>query len=123
LTAPDAQKPARFASAETVRWMEEAAVSYQCYLLAAAILLLGSVVLATGRIPRLIGYLLIIGDVAYLVLGWVLGESGFAAAGAVPSYVAQFAQLILSVCLFVVAWRIRRSTTQPTGHDHPGDGA
>jgi len=47
--------------------MEEAAVSYQCYLLAAAILLLGSVVLATGRIPRLIGYLLIIGDVAYLV--------------------------------------------------------
>jgi len=50
----DAQKPARFASAETVRWMEEAAVSYQSYLLAAAVLLLGSVVLATARIPRLI---------------------------------------------------------------------
>ena len=92
--------------------MEEAAVSYQSYLLAAAVLLLGVVVLATARIPRLIGYLLIIGGVAYLVLGWVLGESGFAMAGAIPSYVAQFVQLILSACLFVVAWRIRRSTAQ-----------
>jgi hypothetical protein len=113
IRAPDAEKPARFASAELARWIEEATVSYQSYLLAAAALLLGIVILATARIPRVIGYLLIIGGFAYLVLGWLVGENGFAAAGAVPSYAAQFAQLIWSVCLFVVAWRVRNSTTQP----------
>ena len=106
LTAPSAEKPARFASAETVRWMEEAAVSYQSFPLAVAVLLLGSLVVATARIPRPIGYLLILSGFAYLAVGWVLGESGFVPAGAVPTYVAQFTQLILSVCLLVVAWRI-----------------
>jgi hypothetical protein len=81
LTAPSAEKPSRFASAETVRWLEEATVSYQSFLLAAAVLLLGSVIIATARIPRVSGYLLILADVAYLALGWVLGESGFAAVG------------------------------------------
>ena len=113
LIAPSADKPARFASAETVRWMEEATVSYQSFLLAIVVLLLGGVVVATARIPRLIGYLLILAGIAYLAVGWVLGESGFAAAGAVPTYLAQFTQLILSACLLVVAWRIHRSSPEP----------
>ena len=118
ITAPDTEKAVRFASAETVRWLEEATVSYQSFLLAATVLVLGSLIIATGRIPRVIGYLLILDGIAYLVLGWVLGESGFAMSGAVPSYVAQGIQLVWSACLFAVAWRIRRSTRQANNHDH-----
>jgi hypothetical protein len=110
LIAAFADKPARFASAETVRWMEEATVSYQSFLLAVAVLLLGGVVVATAphsatdRLPFDLGGHCLSGR------GWVLGGSGFAAAGAVPTYLAQFTQLILSACLLVVAWRIHRSS-------------
>jgi hypothetical protein len=112
IAAPNAEKAARFASAETVRWLEEAALSYQSFLLAATVLLLGSVVITTARIPRVIGYVMIVSGLAYLVLGWIVGQSGFAMAGAIPSYVAQFAQLLSSVCLFVVAARIHRSRVE-----------
>jgi hypothetical protein len=93
MVAPDAKKAARFASAETVRWIEEATVSYQSFLLGATVLLLAGVVIATARIPRVIGYLLILGGIAYLMVGWVVGQHGFAPAGALPSSVARYVQL------------------------------
>jgi hypothetical protein len=87
VSAPDPEKAARFASAETVRWMEEAIVSYQGFLLALTLILLAALIVWTARVPRPIGYLLGLGGVGYLAVGWILGVAGFAPEGAIPTYV------------------------------------
>lgn len=69
MAAPEAEKAARFASAETIRWLEEGTRSYQSYMFGAALVLLGSAVALTGRVPRALGYLMGLSGLAYLVQG------------------------------------------------------
>jgi hypothetical protein len=108
-SAPDTEKSARFADAETVRWIEEAAVSYQSFAFGITAILLAVVVLWTAALPRPLGYLFAVGGIAYLMVGWILGVAGFAPAGSIPTQVAQTSQLVWAGYLLFVAWRAPRS--------------
>ena len=55
VSAPAAEKAARFANAETVRWLEWGMRSYHSTALGLALLLIGAAVAATARVPRTIG--------------------------------------------------------------------
>src|SRR5690242_15627566 len=60
VSAPAAEKVARFASAETVRWLEWGTRSYQSLVLGLALALLGSAVAVTTRLPRILGGLMVL---------------------------------------------------------------
>jgi len=106
VNAPDAEKAVRFASAETVRWLEEAITSYQGYVLGAALILLGALIVWVARAPRPVGYLLALGGVGYLAASWMVGVSGFGAPGrTIPSYAAVFSPPIAGVWLLIATWR------------------
>ncbi|KAE8766044.1 DUF4386 family protein [Georgenia thermotolerans] len=105
--APEAEKAARFATAEAVRWLEWGTRSYQSFTFGLALVLLGSAVAATGRLPRALGYLIALSGLAYLVQGWVLGEEGFAGTNTVAILAGYVLILAWLVWLAVVAWRTR----------------
>src|SRR6266566_5744591 len=85
-SAPAAEKAARFASAEAIRWLEWAVRSYHSFLFGLALVLFATVIVGTARVPRPVGYLMGLSGLASLVLGWVIGAEGFAPIGEVPSY-------------------------------------
>src|SRR4051812_6992689 len=58
VSAPDAEKAARFATAETIRWVEWGVRSYQDFALGLALLLFAVAVERTACVPRPIGYLM-----------------------------------------------------------------
>ena len=109
VAAPDTEKAARFADAETVRWTEEAVVSYQSIAFGITAILLAAVVVWTASLPRPLGYLFAVGGIVYLLVGWILGVGGFAPAGAIPTNVAQTFQLVWAGYLLFVARRAPRS--------------
>ncbi len=108
--ASDAEKAARFANAETVRWMEEAAMSYQTVVLGLTLIVLAALIVGTARVPRPIGLLLALGGAGYLVTGWILGAAGFAPEGAVPNAIGQGVPVLAAIYLLIVAWRMPSST-------------
>src|SRR5689334_11680029 len=76
-SAPEAEKAARFACAEAIRWLEWGMRSYQNFALGLALLLFAAAVARTAWIPRPIGYLMGLSGVTYLLQGWVAGSEGF----------------------------------------------
>src|SRR5919199_2086637 len=107
--APEAQKATRFASAETVRWLEWGTNSYQLFMFALALILLASVIVGTARVPRAIGYLMGLAAVPLFVQSQVIGTSGFAVpllAGSL-SAVALPLMLVWSIWLLIAAWRMK----------------
>lgn len=110
VSAPAGEQAARYASAEVARWMEEASASYQNFLVGLTLIVLAALIVWSGRVPRPIGYLFGISGFACFVVGWILGEAGFAPDGANPSYVTEFVPIICAVYLLVAAWRMPRST-------------
>ena len=121
VVAPDAEKAARFASAQVARWLEEASASYQSFALGITLILLAAAIIWSARVPRPIGYLLALGGAGYLVYGWILGEAGFAPGGAIPNYLAAFTPLLAGVWLLVSAWRIPHSTSRSTASEYPAE--
>ena len=113
--APDAEKAARFASAETIRWLEWATRSYQSFMLGLAFILFASVIVWTARVPRAIGYLMGISGLAYLAQGWVIGSEGFSAANSTPTLVGIIATLAWSIWLLISAWRMQASVEATSG--------
>ena len=108
-SAPEAEKAARFASAETMRWLEWGTSSYQTFMFALALILLATVIVWTARVPRPIGYLMGLAAIPYLVQSWVLGTEGFAIswlAGGL-SVVGLPLMLAWSIWLLIVAWRMK----------------
>src|SRR5919197_6208771 len=69
--APDAEKAARFASAEAIRWLEWGVRSYQNLALGLAVLLFAAAVVPTAGVPRPIAFLMGLSGLTYLVQGWV----------------------------------------------------
>lgn len=112
--ASEPEKAARFATAEGIRWLEWGTRSYQSFLLGTALVLLGVVVTATHRVPRIIGLLMALSGLAYLAQGWIIGETGFSSANSVPTLVGIVAIVTASVWLAVSAWRIKETTA--AGH-------
>ena len=76
-SAPDAEKAARFASAEALRWLEWGTRSYENFTLGLAVLLFAVALARTARVPRPIPYLMGLSGLTYLVQGWVAGTEGF----------------------------------------------
>lgn len=118
-SAPDAEKPVRFATAETIRWLEWGMRSYQDVAQGLALLLFAAAVARTAWIPRLIGFLIGLSGVAYLIQGWIAGVDGFSSAQSMAIVVGWILSLVWMNCLFVAAWRSQdveriHQTVQPS---------
>jgi hypothetical protein len=111
--APEAEKAARFASAETVRWLEWGARSYQSFVFGLTLILLGSAVAVTARLPRALGYLMGLSGLAYLVQGWVLGSEGFSGTDTFAILAGYVLTLAWIIWLVAVAWRTKESFGEP----------
>lgn len=99
------EKAMRFATAEGIRWLEWGLRSYQSLLLGAALVLFGLTIAATGRIPRIIGYLMGFAGAAYLAQGWVLGAEGFSAANTLPTLAGIVLMVAWTLWFLISAWR------------------
>ena len=104
--APEAEKPARFAAAEAIRWLEWGVRSYQSLVLGLSFLLFGATIVASASIPRPIGYLMGLAGLAYVVQGWVLGSEGFSANNAAPTLAGIALVVGSSIWLLIVSWRM-----------------
>lgn len=71
LSAPDAEKAARFASTEAVRWIEWGMRSYQTFTMGLALLLFTIAFMRTAGLPRLKAILMGLTGLIYLAQGWV----------------------------------------------------
>jgi hypothetical protein len=112
--APEAEKVARFASAEAIRWLEWGTRSYQSFMFGLALILLGSAVASTARLPRALGYVMGLSGLAYLVQGWVVGSEGFPTSNTVAILGGYVLILAWIVWLVVIAWRTKESSGAPT---------
>jgi len=100
--APEVEKSARFASAESMRWLEWGVRSYQSFMLGFTLLILGALLVRSSGRLRLVGALAALSGVAYVVQVFILGSAGFAAANTVPQLLAYLLMLVWSICLLFV---------------------
>jgi len=105
--APEAEKAARFASAETMRWLEWGTRSYQNFTLALAVLLGGAVV-RSARLPRPVTCLMALTALAYLAQGWLAGVEGFSPTHTFAIVAAEALNAVWMTWLLVAAWRMPR---------------
>ena len=109
MSAPAAEKAARFASAEAIRWIEWGMRSYQDVALGLALLLFAAAVVRTAWIPRPIAYLMGLSGLAYLVQGWVVGSEGFSQTMSIAIVLAWVLDVAWMVWLVVIAWPMKGS--------------
>jgi hypothetical protein len=109
--APEAEKAARFASAEAIRWLEWGMRSYENFALGLAVLLFAFAVMFTARVPRPIAYLMGLSGLTYLLQGWVAGTEGFSPTQTFAIVFAEVVNVTWMIWLVVVA----RQTKD--GHD------
>jgi hypothetical protein len=114
-SAPEAEKAARFASAEAIRWLEWGVRSYQSFMLGLSFVLFAIAIVWTARTPRPIGYLMGLSGLAYVVQGWVLGSEGFSATNSAPTLLGIILVLAWSIWLLIVAWRMKEPAETPAG--------
>jgi hypothetical protein len=115
VTAPDAEKAARFASAEAVRWIEWGARSYQNFALGLALLLLAAAVAQAAWAPRPMAYLMGLSGLTYWLQGWVAGSEGFTQTHTIAIVLAWVLNLAWMVWLVVAAWRKQAVEPAPPG--------
>jgi hypothetical protein len=104
-SAPEAEKAARFASAEVIRWLEWGMRSYENFALGLAVLLLAVAVVRTAWIPRPIAYLMGLSGVTYLAQGWLSGSEGFSPTHTIAIVLDEVLNVVWMIWLSVVAWR------------------
>ena len=109
VSALDAEKAARFASAEAIRWIEWGLRSYHNITLGFALLLFAAAVMRTASVPRPIAYLMGLSGLTYLVQGWVVGSEGFSQTMSLAIVLAWILGLAWMIWLVVVAWRMQNS--------------
>ena len=110
ISAPAAEQATRFASAQTIRWLEWGAASYHDFTLGLSLVLYALLIVWTARVPRPIGSLMGVSGLAFLVAGWVFGAQGFSAVtGGVSEAAGYTFFLALTIWLLIVAWRRKES--------------
>ncbi len=114
-SAPEAEKAARFASAETIRWLEWGMRSYENFTLGLAVLLFAVAAVRTAWVPRPIAYLMGLSSVTYLAQGWLAGSEGFSPTHTFAIVLAEALNLAWMIWLVVVAWRMQYSEAAPPG--------
>ena len=107
LTAPEAEKAARFASAEAIRWIEWGMRSYQAFALGLALLLFAAAVVRTGWVSRSIGYLMGLAGLVFLAQGWIVGIEGFSPTMSNAIVLAEVVDAVWMIWLLVVARRMK----------------
>lgn len=112
VSAPEPEAEARFVSAEAIRWIEWGTRSYQTIMLGIALVLLGSAVASTARLPKVIGYLMALSGLTYILQGWVLGSEGFSEANTLAILAGYVLVLAWTVWLVVVAWRSKERSQE-----------
>lgn len=101
--AADAEKTARFASAESIRWLEWGMRSYQDIAMGLALIVLGPVVKRAGlRIGM--AFLIGVSGLALLAQGWIAGTDGFTSAQSLAIVIGWAASLAWMVWLAMTAW-------------------
>src|SRR5436190_13109220 len=103
--APESQRAASFADAETVRWFEWGTRSYQQLAQGAALVLFAVVIVWTARLPRSIGILAAVSGLALMAQGYVIGAEGFSANSTSTGLVALAAGLLFVIGLAVHTFR------------------
>lgn len=109
VSAADADKAARFASAEAIRWIEWGMRSYQAFALGLALLLFAAAVVRVAWVPRPIGFLMGLSALVWLAQGWVSGTEGFSPAMSNAIILGELLDVVWMIWLVVVAWRMQRS--------------
>ena len=109
VSAPDAEKAARFASAEAIRWIEWGMRSYQAFALGLALLLLAAAVVRVAWVRRPIGFLMALSGVVFFAQGWVVGTEGFSPTMSNAIVLAEVLDVVWMIWLVVVAWRMQGS--------------
>ncbi|MDG4898171.1 hypothetical protein P9272_32035 [Mesorhizobium sp. WSM4976] len=103
--APEAEKAARFATAEAVRWLEWGTRSYEAFALGLAFVLFAVPVALAAKIPRPIAYLMALSGLAYWVQGWTAGSEGFSPAHVIGIEAAEVLNVIWAAWLLAFASR------------------
>jgi hypothetical protein len=105
-SAPQTEQAARFAAAESVRWLEWGMRSYQDFAFGLALVLFGASVLASQRLPRALGPVIGLSGAAYLAQGWIAGAEGFSSAQSVAIVLGWAFSLVWMIWLAVAAWLV-----------------
>jgi hypothetical protein len=105
VNAPDADKAARFASAEVVRWLEWGLRSYQAFALGLALLLFAAAVVRVVWAPRPIAFLMGLSGLVFLAQGWVVGSEGFSPMMSNAIVLAEVVDVVWMIWFVAVAWR------------------
>jgi hypothetical protein len=103
-TAPDTEKLARFATAESIRWLEWGMRSYQDFAMGLTLLLFAAALLRTSLVARPIGMLMAVTSLAYFAQGWVAGTDGFTSAQSIAIVAAWALSLAWMIWLAAAAW-------------------
>lgn len=110
VAAPSAEKPGRFAAAESIRWLEWGANSFFQIVLGLTIALFGIGIARSGIVARALGWIGILAGLGLITGGLLTGRDGFA--GSPVQQVAQLLFLVLAVGIVVSGIRGRTRQTQ-----------
>jgi uncharacterized protein DUF4386 len=105
VNAPEAEKAARFAVAEAMRWLEWGTRSYETFTLGLAVLLFAVALVRAAWVPRPIPYLMALSGLTYLVQGWTAGTEGFSQTQSITIVLAEVPNAVWMTWLLVVTWR------------------
>jgi hypothetical protein len=101
--APEAERTARLASAEAVRWLEWGMRSYHDFALGLALLVAA---VAVGRLFAWpLAGVIALSSVAYLAQGWLAGSEGFSDSQSAAIVIGWALNLVWMTWLFVVSLR------------------
>lgn len=104
-SAPEAEKAARFATAEAIRWLEWGTRSYVNFTLGFSVLLFAVAIVRTAGIPRPIGYLMGLSALTYLMQGWAAGTEGFSQTHTMAIVLAEVVNVVWMTWLITAARR------------------
>jgi hypothetical protein len=108
-SAPAAEKAARFASAEAIRWLEWGTSAYWNFMIGLALVLFGIVIAWTARVPRPIGPLMAAAGLAIIEDGWLTAINGFGGATTLATLVGFGCVLAFAIWLLLVSWRTKEA--------------
>ena len=118
-SSSEAEKAARFSSAEAIRWLEWGVRSYQDFAQGLALLLCAVAMARMLWVPTPLAYLMGLSGLAYLVQGWAVGSEGFSPMHSAAIVLAWILSLVWMLWLAVVAWRMQRSELANDGRGLP----
>jgi hypothetical protein len=112
-SAPEAEKAARYATAEAIRWLEWGVRSYHDFALGLALLLLAAALMRTAWAPKAMTYLSALSGVTFLVQGWVVGSEGFSQTQTIAIVAAYLLDLAWMTWLIVAVSRMPDPPSPP----------